>query len=131
MKPSADDPNKTKFTWLLNLDLKVRACTSTSHYTATTAQFNTNRMFKELETGTECFREYVELMQHSVWNADSEEEPKSSSCLTKQAPSLLYNSRTSGFCIQVLWFLNFEKDPGLVLEISWNSTEGSCVFQVH
>lgn len=26
MKPSADDPNKTKFTWLLNIDLKVRDC---------------------------------------------------------------------------------------------------------
>lgn len=23
MRPSADDPNKTKFTWLLSLDLKV------------------------------------------------------------------------------------------------------------
>lgn len=24
MKPSADNPNKTQFTWLLSLDLKVR-----------------------------------------------------------------------------------------------------------
>lgn len=24
MRPSADDPNKTKFTWLLSIDLKVR-----------------------------------------------------------------------------------------------------------
>lgn len=28
MRPSADDPNKTKFTWLLSLDLKVSQLSS-------------------------------------------------------------------------------------------------------
>lgn len=31
MKPCAEDPNKTKFTWLLNIDLKVYDCVFFPH----------------------------------------------------------------------------------------------------
>lgn len=32
MKPCADDPNKTKFTWLLNMDLKVSGSKNVIYY---------------------------------------------------------------------------------------------------
>lgn len=31
MKPCSEDPNKTQFTWLLNIDLKVGAASSLPH----------------------------------------------------------------------------------------------------